>query len=228
MQVSDKTILLVDDEAYTLEFLSYNLAQNGFRVLTSTNGKDAILKAKTHIPSIIVLDIMMPEMDGIETCIQMRKIEKLNDTAIAFLSCRGEDYTQIVGFEAGADEYIKKPIRINLLIERLKALEKRVQRMKKKMEDSELLIIDKERFLVVYKGSNVELTQKEFNLLNKLYINPNKIVSKEELMIGVWGNDDPSSSRTVHVHISRIRKKLDPGLIETVKGIGFRYRPPEG
>jgi two-component system alkaline phosphatase synthesis response regulator PhoP len=223
MTVSENTILLVDDEQYTLEFLSYNLAKQGFRVFTSTNGRDAIHQAEQLIPSIIVLDIMMPEMDGIETCIEMRKISALDNSAIAFLSCRGEDYSQIVGFEAGADAYIKKPIRLNLLIERLKALQKRLKRTQHESHLSNDLIIDKDRFLVKYQRRDIDLTLKEFELLHILASKPGVVFSKEELFNRVWGDDHQGSDRTINVHISRIRKKINHNIIETIKGAGFRF-----
>ncbi|MEZ5149256.1 MAG: response regulator transcription factor [Bacteroidales bacterium] len=227
MQSVESTILIVDDEQYTLEFLSYNLTRNGFNVVTATNGKDAIKKAELHKPAIIVLDIMMPEMDGIETCIELRKNKLLNDSAIAFLSCRGEDYTQIIGFEAGADDFIKKPIRINLLIERLKALERRMNKTREKLPVNKSLIIDEECFVVNYLGNNIELTKKEFELLHLLYKNPGKTISRDDLFNNIWSGDEQSSSRTIHVHISRIRNKLDPDVVQTVKGFGYRYKPPE-
>ncbi|MCB2218949.1 MAG: response regulator transcription factor [Bacteroidetes bacterium] len=223
MSVSENTILLVDDEQYTLEFLSYNLSKQGYEVYTTSNGKDAIVQAKKLIPSIIVLDILMPEMDGIETCIEMRKISALNNSAIAFLTCRGEDYSQIVGFEAGADAYIKKPIRLSLLIERLKALEKRMKRAQHESHLSNDLIIDKNRFLVKYREREIDLTIKEFELLNMLASKPGAIFSREELSNRVWGTDYHGSDRTINVHISRIRKKINHNIIETIKGVGYKF-----
>lgn len=222
MSFNKNTILLVDDESYTLEFLSYNLSKKGFTVKTARSGTEAIEVAKKTVPAIIVLDIMMPEMDGIETCIELRKIKELNDSAIAFLSGRGEDYTQIVGFEAGADDYIKKPVRLNVLVQRLKAIQKRISKnLKSDVIEVNNLRLYPEKFVVVVNDQKINLPRREFELLSLLAKNPNKVFTREEIFLKIWGYDTLISERTINVHISRIRKKLDTEIIKTVKGIGY-------
>ncbi|MCB0806415.1 MAG: response regulator transcription factor [Bacteroidales bacterium] len=224
MAGQSNTILLVDDESYTLEFLDYNLSKNGFRVFTTTNGIDAIRKAKEIQPGIIVLDIMMPEMDGIETCIELRKIKELKDTLIALLSGRNEDYTQIVGFEAGADDYIKKPVRMNVLIPRLKALRRRIRGgPEQKVTEIDDLKIILDKYAVVKDGKEISLPRREFELLWLLTQNPNKIFTRNEIFSQLWGDEALVGERTINVHISRLRKKIKTDIIKTVKGIGYSF-----
>ncbi|MBN2173707.1 MAG: response regulator transcription factor [Bacteroidales bacterium] len=228
MNITTPKILIVDDETYTLDFLGYNLNKQGFKVYTSTRGHDAITKAKKILPQLILLDIMMPEMDGIETCIELRKINELKDTLIALISARREDYTQIVGFEAGADDYIKKPIAINVLIVRLKALLKRLRNK----ENKEILEIDnikiiRDKYVVVKDEEIINLPRREFELLYLLASNPRKIFTREEIMSKIWGDEAAIGDRTINVHISRIRNKLNFPIIKTVKGIGYCLRTDE-
>lgn len=217
------SILLVDDEKYTLEFLSYNLSRNGFEVYTAYKGSEAIEKAKKIIPNVIVLDIMMPEMDGIEICQLLRKISSLNNTIIAFLSARGEDYTQIAGFEAGADDYIKKPIRIPVLISRINALLNRVKRLEDKaiIEVGDMKIVQ-EKFLVIKKNKQITLPKRQFEMLALLAKNPKKVYSREEIFSKIWGDNSTVDEYAINVHISRIRSKLGVDSIKTVKGFGYR------
>lgn len=224
MKKADR-ILLVDDESYTLDFLSYNLKSNGFEVFTSTNGEDALSLAKTLNPGIILLDIMMPGMDGIETCYELRKINSLKYTCIAFLTARGEDYTQIAGFEAGADDFITKPIRLNVLLPRLKAHLKRIARSHdgKILEVGDMqILIDK--YTVRQGDKSIRLSRKEFSLLCLFANNPNKVYTLKEVFSLIWGRDSPVMDRTVNVHISRLRKKLDRELIVTAGGSGYRLK----
>jgi two-component system alkaline phosphatase synthesis response regulator PhoP len=224
MIINENTILLVDDEAYTLDFLMYNLTKNGFKVFTSSNGLDAIRKARKIVPKLILLDIMMPEMDGIETCYELRKMNELKDTVIAFLSARGEDYTQIAGFEAGADDYIQKPIRFPVLLSRLNALTKRV---KKKVNQSIIvhhdLKIIRNKFHVIKKGVKISLPRREFEILEFLARYPNKPFYRDEILTKIWGDDAKVDGKTVSVHVSRIRKKLDCDIISTINGVGYCF-----
>ncbi|MBS4059246.1 MAG: response regulator transcription factor [Bacteroidetes bacterium] len=219
-------ILLVDDEADVLEFLGYNLKKEGFNVITASNGRDAIIKASTQLPHIIVLDVMMPEMDGIETCGELKQIPSLKNSLIVFLTARGEDYSQISGFDAGADDYVTKPIKPKLLISRLKALLRRYQDDVSK--SSELLqvddfIIDSERFLVLKKGEEIVLPKKEFELLRLLASKPNKVFTREEIFSKVWGDNVIVGDRTIDVHIRKIREKIGLDNIRTVKGVGYKF-----
>ncbi len=219
-------ILLVDDEADVLEFLGYNLKKEGFNVITASNGRDAIIKASTQLPHIIVLDVMMPEMDGIETCGELKQIPSLKNSLIVFLTARGEDYSQISGFDAGADDYVTKPIKPKLLISRLKALLRRYQDDESK--SSELLqvddfVIDSERFLVLKKGEEIVLPKKEFELLRLLASKPNKVFTREEIFSKVWGDNVIVGDRTIDVHIRKIREKIGLENIRTVKGVGYKF-----
>lgn len=219
-------LLLVDDEADTLEFLSYNLKKEGFEVLTAQNGKEAITIALREKPHLILLDVMMPEMDGIETCEQLRNHNDLKDTVIAFLTARGEDYSQIAGFEVGADDYITKPIKPKVLVSRIKALVKRVgttSNIEEKTDSTKGLIIDKERFMVIANGEEIMLRRKEFELLMLLYSNPQKVFTREEIFSAVWGDDIVVGERTIDVHIRKLREKIGDGYIRTHKGFGYMF-----
>lgn len=219
-------ILLVDDEADVLEFLGYNLKKEGFNVLTASNGRDAIIKASTQLPHIIVLDVMMPEMDGIETCGELKQIPALKNSLIVFLTARGEDYSQISGFDAGADDYVTKPIKPKLLISRLKALLRRYQDEESKTSDLlqvDDFVIDSERFLVLKKGEEIVLPKKEFELLRLLVSKPNKVFTREEIFSKVWGDNVIVGDRTIDVHIRKIREKIGLDNIRTVKGVGYKF-----
>jgi two-component system, OmpR family, alkaline phosphatase synthesis response regulator PhoP len=227
MDTQQYKILLVDDEEDILEFLSYNFKKEGYQVYTSDNGKNAIEKAKNIHPDLIVLDVMMPEMDGIECCMEMRKIPSLQNTLIIFLTARAEDYSHIAGFDAGADDYIAKPIKPRLLISKVKALLRRlnVQQTEEKEKKQNLgdLVIDRERYLVYLKDKEISLPKKEFELLSLLISKPNKVFSREEIFAKIWGNDVIVGDRTIDVHIRKIREKLNINNIQTVKGVGYKY-----
>jgi len=225
-------ILLVDDEEDILEFISYNLEKEGFKVYTASNGVEAIEKAKKKNPHLIILDVMMPEMDGIEACSEIRKIPELADTIIAFLTARGEDYSQIAGFDAGADDYITKPIRPKVLISRVKALLKRVDGAasgyEKEKRNEQIvaigdLIIDRERYIINISGKEIILPKKEFELLSLLVSKPDKVFTREEIYNRVWGDQVVVGDRTIDVHIRKLREKIGSDQIKTLKGIGYKF-----
>lgn len=222
-------ILLVDDETDVLQFLSYNLKKEGYKIYKASNGKDAIKIAKDVMPHLIILDVMMPEMDGIETCFEIKKISSLQNSIIVFLTARGEDYSQIAGFEAGADDYITKPIKPKVMTSRIKALLRRYQDTKKDSDDPDNqiilkdLIIDRERYLVIRDGKEISLPKKEFELLAALASKPNKVFSREEIFNRVWGTNIIVGDRTIDVHIRKIREKIGLKNIKTVKGVGYKF-----
>lgn len=221
-------VLIVDDEPDILEFVGYNLRKEGYEVHTAANGRDGVKKALETNPHLILLDVMMPEMDGIETCREIRTHSDLSHTIIAFLSARGEDYSQIAGFEAGADDYITKPIRMNLLLSRVRAILKRAEQNEEKEtpaahDPNRTIQMDRERFLVTKGGEDIILPRKEFNLLELLYSKPQKVFTREEIFSQVWGNDVIVGDRTIDVHIRKLREKIGDEHIVTVKGVGYKY-----
>lgn len=223
-------ILLVDDELDILEFLSYNLEKEGFIVYTAKNGIEALKIAEKKTPHLIILDVMMPEMDGIAACEELRKMPSLNSTLIAFLTARGEDYSQIAGFEAGADDYITKPIRPKVLISRVKALLKRSgeSTVAAVVEDPNTvnignLLIDKEKYLIRIDDIEMVLPRKEFELLSLLVSKPGKVFTREEIYSSVWGENVVVGDRTIDVHIRKLREKIGNERIKTLKGIGYKF-----
>ena len=220
-------ILLVDDEPDILEFMEYNLKKENYEVDKANNGKEAIIKAKQINPDLIVLDIMMPEMDGIETCRALREIPQFKNTMIAFLTARNEDYSQIAGFDVGADDYITKPIKPKVLISRINALFRRYNRNegsdKSKVTNVGDLQIDREKYMVYQSGNKIALPRKEFELLSLLASKPGKVFTRDEILERVWGSDIIVGDRTIDVHIRKLREKLGEEHIKTVKGIGYKF-----
>jgi two-component system, OmpR family, alkaline phosphatase synthesis response regulator PhoP len=230
MTENNLKILLVDDEIDILEFISYNLEKEGYTVYTAQNGADAIKLAEEKQPHLIILDVMMPEMDGIAACEEIRKIPSLHNTLIAFLTARGEDYSQIAGFEAGADDYITKPVRPKVLVSRIKALLKRTGESGpvSYAKDSNTvaigdLVIDKERYLIRNAGEEMILPRKEFELLSLLVSKPGKVFTREEIYSSVWGENVVVGDRTIDVHIRKLREKIGNTHIKTLKGIGYKF-----
>jgi two-component system alkaline phosphatase synthesis response regulator PhoP len=225
MENSDYKILLVDDEPDILEFVGYNIRKEGYSVITCSNGKDALEAAQKELPHLIILDIMMPGMDGIETCIEMRKVPVLKRTLIAFLTARSEDFSQIAGLDAGGDDYIAKPVKPRMLMSRINAL---LRRMPGSGEpDNRItaggITVDRERFVVLKYDEEIILPRKEFELLSLLISKPDKVFTRDEIFELVWGSDVIVGERTIDVHIRRIREKLDIDNIKTVKGVGYKY-----
>ncbi len=218
-------VLVVDDEEDILELLKYNLQKEGFDVKTATNGIKAVEIAKSYIPDLVVLDIMMPNQDGVETCRQLREIPDLQHAYILFLTARAEEYSEIAAFDVGADDYIVKPIKPRALMSRITALFRRkrsdkVQKSTIKIKD---LVIDKYSYTVTQKDKNITLPKKEFELLFYLAQNPNKVHTRDELLQNIWGSDVYVLARTVDVHIRKVREKIGEGYISTLKGVGYKF-----
>lgn len=222
--MNPKKILLVDDEQDILEILTYNLEKEGYEIYTASNGEEAIEKAKEIAPDLILLDIMMPKKDGIETCQELRKIKNLQKTLIVFLSARGEEFSQLAGFQAGANDYIVKLIKPKVLVSKIAALLKLTSQVSdaSKMIEIGDLVIDKDNFKVSKAGQYFLLPKKEFDLLYLLASNTNKVFKREEILEKVWGNDVIVGERTIDVHIRRLREKLGINTIQTLKGIGYK------
>ncbi len=222
--MKQKKILLIDDKQDILEILSYNLEKEGYDVSTAQNGIEGIEKAREIIPDLILLDVMMPEKDGIETCQDLRKFKELQQTLIVFLSARSEEFSQLAGFQAGANDYIVKIIKPKILISKVNALLQLTSRVSDSSKNIEIgdLIIDKNNFRVSKAGQQFLLPKKEFDLLYLLASNTDKVFKREEILEKVWGNDVIVGERTIDVHIRRLREKLGLRTIQTLKGIGYK------
>jgi two-component system, OmpR family, alkaline phosphatase synthesis response regulator PhoP len=225
MEASNYRILLVDDERDVLEFLSYNLRKEGFVVSTAGGGQEAVAKAAEELPHLIILDVMMPGMDGIAACEEIKQIPALKNSLVVFLTARAEEYSQIAGLDAGADDYITKPIKPKLLISRVKAI---LRRYRGEQDSTETLalndfVIDSERFLVLKGGVEITLPKKEFELLRLLASKPNKVFTRDEIFSRVWGDNVIVGDRTIDVHVRKIREKIGLDNIRTVKGVGYKF-----
>lgn len=217
-------VLLVDDEADILELLKYNLEQEGIQAVTALNGKEGLKAAKAERPDLIVLDIMMPGMDGVEVCTQLRQMPEFKHTLIAFLTARGEDYSQIAGFDAGADDYITKPVRPKVFVSKVKALLKRSgERPGDGVLESNGIRVDMEKVMVYAEGRELQLPKKEFELLVLLMSKPGKVFKRDEIYGRIWGNELFVGDRTIDVHIRKLREKIGEERIGTIKGIGYKF-----
>ncbi len=229
MKKKDIKILLVDDEPDIIEIIRYNLLQEGYQVFSASNGLEAIGVAKKENPHLIILDIMMPEMDGIEACQIIRSNVQFQETVIMFLTARGEDFSLVAGYEAGADDYVTKPIKPKVLLSKVKGLLRRFD--KKELIAQHLtfdtLVIDREEYLVFIDGERLSLPKKEFELLYLLASKPEKVFKREHIMETVWGNDVVVGDRTIDVHIRKLREKIGDKFFKTVKGVGYKFKAPE-
>ena len=226
MKKKDVKILLVDDEPDILEIVGFNLSAAGYQILTAENGVEAVEKAKKYKPHLIILDVMMPEMDGIEACERIREDENLSDTIITFLTARGEDYSQVAGFDAGADDYIAKPIKPKVLVSKVKALFRRLKSTENKTDTIVKigdLVIYKEEYKITNKGVEITLPRKEFELLSLLATKPGKVFKRDEILDEVWGNEVVVGGRTIDVHIRKLREKIGDESFKTVKGVGYKF-----
>ena len=225
MKKKDIKILLVDDEQDILEIVDYNLTQEGYQVITASNGKEAIFKAKKELPQLIIMDVMMPEMDGIEACETIRRMPELQDTIITFLTARSEDYSQVAGFDAGADDYIAKPIKPKVLISKVKALLRRLK-SDDAVASSTLIVgdieINREEYKINKGGEVMVLPKKEFELFYLLATKPGKVFTREEILDRVWGNEVVVGGRTIDVHIRKLREKIGDDFFKTIKGVGYK------
>lgn len=223
----DYTILLVDDEPDILEFLSYNLLIEGYKIHTCDNGLDVVKKAMEVKPDLILLDIMMPGQDGIETCQHIRNTSGFENVLVMFLTARSEDYSQIAGFDAGGDDYVSKPIKPKVLMKRIRALLKRSGKEKisgnNGILEFEDILIDSERHLVIFNGNKINLPRKEFKLLFLLASKPSKVYTREDIYNHVWGSDVVVGDRTIDVHIRKLREKIGDDFIKTIKGVGYKF-----
>ncbi|CAM3781861.1 response regulator transcription factor [Flavobacterium cucumis] len=226
MKKKDIKILLVDDEQDILEIVGYNLSQEGYQIVTATNGKEAIAKAKKEQPDLIIMDVMMPEMDGMEACENIRKIPELQNTIITFLTARSEDYSQVAGFDAGADDYIAKPIKPKVLVSKVKALLRRAKTNDDTISTTTLVVgnieINREEYKIISSGKEIILPRKEFELFYLLATKPGKVFTREEILDKVWGNEVVVGGRTIDVHIRKLREKIGDDFFKTIKGVGYK------
>ena len=217
-------ILLVDDEPDILEIVRYNLVAQGYQVLTAETGKEAVAAAKQSKPQLILMDVMMPKMDGMAACQKIREIPELADTVIAFLTARGEDYSQMAGFEAGADDYITKPIKPKVLVSKVKAL---LRRFRHQQEEPKIILgnltINKEEYKVLLDAQEIVLPRKEFELLVLLASKPGKVFKRDDILDQIWGSDVIVGGRTIDVHIRKLREKIGDDRFKTVKGVGYKF-----
>jgi len=227
MKNTDIKILLVDDEPDILEIVGYNLKNEGYLIYTAKNGIEAVETAKKITPHLIILDIMMPEMDGIEACEKIRATKGLENVLITFFTARGEDYSQVAGFDVGADDYITKPIKPKLLISKIKALLRRIKVNENNMSSEKLtigeIIIDREEYVVIKEGKKLSLPKKEFELFSLLASKPGKVFKRDDILDSVWGNEVVVGGRTIDVHIRKLREKIGDNYFKTVKGVGYKF-----
>jgi two-component system alkaline phosphatase synthesis response regulator PhoP len=225
--MSKQKILLVDDEKDILELIGFNLEKEGYEIYTATNGRKALEIAKQNTPDLVLLDVMMPEMDGMETCRELREDPQFKNVLIAFLTARSEDYSQIAGFDAGADDYISKPIKPRVLISRVKALLRRQNPLESAttLVNHSGIVIDKDRYLVFKEEQELSLPKKEFELLALLASAPGRVFTREHILTSVWGNDVIVGDRTIDVHIRKLREKLGDDYFKTIKGVGYKFEP---
>ena len=218
-------ILVVDDDSDIIEILRYNLSLAGYQVKTASNGKEAVKKAKLFLPEIILLDIMMPEMDGIEACTQIKSLPSLKKTMIIFLSARSEDFTQIAAFDAGGDDYISKPVKPKILLRKIRSVVKRIHLSVNENTRIELgnIVIDRNEYLVKIDNNNIKLPRKEFELFFLLASKPRKVFTRDEIMSKVWGINVVVGDRTIDVHIRKLREKIGDLRFKTVKGVGYKF-----
>ncbi|MCP1995329.1 response regulator transcription factor [Flavobacterium sp. HSC-61S13] len=224
MKKKEIKILLVDDEQDILEIIGYNLVQEGYQVITASNGREAVQKAQKEHPHLIIMDVMMPEMDGMEACEHIRRIPELQSTIITFLTARGEDYSQVAGFDAGADDYITKPVKPKVLMSKVKAL---LRRFKEEEKSGDIITvgeieINREEYKIVKEGVEIILPRKEFELFYLLASKPGKVFKREEILDKVWGNEVIVGGRTIDVHIRKLREKIGDEWFKTIKGVGYK------
>ena len=225
MKKEDIKILLVDDEPDILEIIRFNLERVGYQIKTASNGLDAIKVSNKFLPHLIILDVMMPDLDGIETCERLRQDERFQETIIMFLTARGEDYSYVAAFDAGADDYVTKPIKPKVLVSKVKGL---LRRMKKREATStqlefKNLVVDREEYKVTLKGKELSMPRKEFELLYLLASKPGKVFKREKIMEKIWGSDVVVGDRTIDVHIRKLREKIGNRFFKTVKGVGYKF-----
>lgn len=224
MKKRDITILLVDDEPDIIEIVRYNLALEGYKIETAEDGEEAIFKAQKFRPQLVLLDVMMPKLNGIETCKRLRDIPELSEMVIAFLTARAEDFSQMNGFEAGADDYITKPIKPKVLVSRVKAL---LRRFRKKETNGNIMVgnltINRDEYKILLDGEEMNLPRKEFELLSLLASHPGKVYSREDILDEIWGSEVVVGDRTIDVHIRKLREKLGNDKFMTVKGVGYKF-----
>lgn len=226
MKKTSTKILIVDDDPDIIEILTYNLSNEGYNVKSAVNGVEALKKAKKFIPDIILLDVMMPEMDGIEACANLREIESLSKSMIIFLSARGEDFTQIAAFDAGADDYINKPVKPKILLKKISSISRRI--FSETNNTSKIivgsLVIDRESYSVTLEKDEIALPRKEFELLYLLASKPGKVLTRDEIMFKVWGTQVVVGDRTIDVHVRKLREKIGEKYIKTIKGVGYKFK----